>query len=186
MGKDTIAVMTARGPARILREGGSQAWVLNPRNAAKHTYVVMVQNQHNGKWGGATEPHGTAFMIGKISEVVPSTEDKSEGRYMIRMSEYARIDVQHTWKGANPIKYVSLEELGINIDEIQFLPMPPIGAINNGNDAVNDGGIADHPELPADAVDSSSLFKQAIDQAKAGLAAGLGIRPDQIEITISA
>jgi len=186
MGKNTIVVMTADGPARILKLGGSQSWVLKQENAEKRTYIVMVQNRHNGQWGGATEPHGMAFMIGKVSEVVPAKGDDSKQRYMVRISEYARIKVPQIWRGSNPVRYVSLEELGINIEEVKFLPMPAIDGLSNGIDDVNDGVDAMHLESIHTA-DAAVLAKPlTIPEAKAGLAATLGVRIDQIEITISA
>lgn len=172
-----VIVMTARGPDRILREGGSQAWVLNPDNARKHEYLVTVQNQHNGKWGGASEPHGTAFLIGRISDVVPSSEEKSEGRYMIRISEYARISLRHEWRGRNPVRYITLDELGIDPDELQFDPMPSVVS--------EDEEIGDElqPVVPDAPVKRGFL---TIPEAKEGLAASLGVSIDKIEIIIRA
>ena len=45
--EDTVIVFTARSPARIVREGGSQAWVLNPDRARQCTWLVCTQNTHN-------------------------------------------------------------------------------------------------------------------------------------------
>lgn len=50
-----LVVLTARGPARILAESGSQAWRLNPGNAGRLEFCVCVQNRHNGHWGGADQ-----------------------------------------------------------------------------------------------------------------------------------
>lgn len=189
MGKNTIVVMTADGPARILKLGGSQAWVLKPENGLKRTYIVMVQNRHNGQWGAATEPHGMAFMIGKISEIVPvpmKGEDPKQ-RYMIRINEYARIKVPQTWRGSNPVRYVSLEELGINIEEVKFLPMTNEDGTSDAIDADNDDTdvVRKNPIIATeDAV--NFVRRLTIPEAKAGLAATLGVRIDQIEITISA
>lgn len=179
MGSDTgVVVMTARGPDRIIQEGGSQAWVLNPKNALKHRYLVTVQNRHNGQWGGATEPHGTAFLIGKISDVVPSPEPKSKGRYLVKISEYARIAVPCKWRGSNPVRYLNIkDEFGIDPDSLEFLPVPTPNYENIGN--VDD---AQHE----DSVDSSEVLLLTIAQAKAGLAANLGVELDQIEIIIKA
>lgn len=178
-----VLVMTARGPDRILQEGGSQAWVLNPVNAAKHEYLVTVQNQHNGKWGGASEPHGTAFLIGRIRDVVPSREEGSQGRFMIRISEYARISIHYEWKGRNPVKYITLDEIGIDPDTLQFQPMP---AVEDEDEEVGDEwdpASAIPPNLSDIPVQQSGL---TIPEAKAGLAATLGVSVDKIEITIKA
>jgi len=58
----------------------------------------------------ARELHGTAFMIGRISDVVPSTE--TEGRWLVKFDEYARLDIPSFWQGwRNPVRYTTLEEL---------------------------------------------------------------------------
>lgn len=125
-------VMTARGPDRILAEGGTQAWHLNPENARRYGYVVCVQNRNNGNWGGATEPHLMAFLIGKISAVELSDESADQGkpsRYMIKISEYARIAVQApAWVGRNPVKYADLAYLDIqSLDDLEWHPVTMSG-----------------------------------------------------------
>lgn len=170
-----VMTMTARGLDRILKEGGSQAWVLNPINAKKHEFLITVQNQHNGKWGGASEPHGTAFLIGRISDVVPTTEKGSAGRYLILISEYARIHVPQIWKGQNPVRYVTLDELGIDPDTLEFLPMPTATVEDEAFGLEQDPASAPAKELFL-----------TIPQAKEGLAATLGVSIDKIEITIKA
>jgi len=175
-----VMVMTARGPERIVREGGSQAWVLNPANARKHEFLVTVQNQHNGKWGGATEPHGTAFLIGRISEVVPTTEEGSQGRYSIRISEYAKISIPYGWKGRNPVRYTTLDELDIDPEQLQFQPMPTVVA-------EPEVVMEEYPVESTNAPDAHAKQRfLTIPEAKAGLAATLGVSIDKIEITIKA
>ena len=66
---DTIVVFTARSPERIVREGGSQAWVLNAARAKQCTWLVCTQNRHNPdhEFSDATQEHGSAFLLGKVS-----------------------------------------------------------------------------------------------------------------------
>lgn len=176
--KTAVVVMTARGPDRIIQEGGSQAWVLNPKNAAKHPYLITVQNRHNGQWGGATEPHSTAFLIGKISEIVPSPEPESKDRYLIKISEYARISFPCKWRGSNPVRYLDIkEEFGIDPESLEFQPMPsqPVAHASTVEEVQRE-----------DNVNADEGLVLTIAQAKAGLAASLGVRLDQIEITIKA
>ena len=40
---DVIVVFTARSPERIIRDGGSQAWVLNPARAKLCRWLVCTQ-----------------------------------------------------------------------------------------------------------------------------------------------
>jgi len=184
MGKHSaIVAMTAHGPAHILAEGGSKAWVLNPKNAARHKFVVLVQTRKKGNWGGATEPHGTAFLIGKVSAITKVCEPTFEGRYKIGISEYARINVEYKWRGSNPIRYAELEdEFGIDPDTLDFLPVSESGT-------APDPAPADMPprapeEKPGP--ESGIVKGLTIPMAKASLAAHLGVSIDDIEIIIRA
>src|SRR5688572_16385173 len=83
--EDTVAVFTARSPQRVVREGGSQAWVLNPVRAKQCTWLVCIQNRHNSDhdFEDATEPHGSAFLVGKISGLRRSEENPQEERWLV-------------------------------------------------------------------------------------------------------
>ncbi|WP_109523546.1 hypothetical protein [Nocardia aurea] len=90
-------------------------------------------------------------------------------RWMIQVSEYARIHIPHAWGGwRNPVKYATLEELRISVDDMQFEKMP--------EPTVSVRPIAAEP--PIAAVDLT------IAQARAGLTATYGVQPDAIEIII--
>lgn len=154
-----IAIYTGRPIKTILDDGGSQAWVLDKRNAQKAKYAVLCFNPH-AEWSEGNVNHGAAFLIGKISGVAPSPEQPE--RLIILFNEYVEVDLPDTWGGwRNPIKYTSLEELGINIDTLNFKPMP-----ENTNPSLK---VA-HP--------------LTIDAAKAGLALTFGVKPEAIEITV--
>ncbi len=167
-----LVVLTARGADRILSEGGSQAWRLRPENVKRVGFCVCVQNRHNGIWGGADQPHHSAFMVGRISNVVPSPEGDPR-RYIVEFSEYARIDSPNAWPGLrNPVRYASLEEFGITDPEaLTWHPMPVVGAAK-----VAPG--ASHDE------DGDGPGPLTIAEAKAGLALGLGVPETSIEITV--
>lgn len=168
---DTLIVFTARSPNRILAESGSQAWKLNPANAKRCRYLVCVQNAHNPdhEFSDATEPHGTAFLVGKISGIEPSPEGR-EGRWLIAISEYARIDIPGFWDGGRaPVRYSTIEKHGIDVAALQFVPMPQAPA-----------GAPPHRSSPA--APPSSVFAEA----KQAIAAAFGLRPEAVEITIRA
>jgi hypothetical protein len=120
---------------------------------------------------GGKELHATAFMIGRISSVVPSAE--TPGRWMPIFDEYAVIDKPEAWKGwRNPVRYTTLAELGINLAEIKFKPMPRrAGSERAGSEADS----LSEPGTPA---------KIDIDTAKRCLAAYYGVKPEDVEITI--
>jgi hypothetical protein len=166
---DTIVVFTARSPEQIVAEGGSQSWVLNPVRSRQSTWLLCTQNRHNADHGfDATQPHGTGFLLGRISEIRKS-EEGSHGRWMIAISEYALISIPNAWdRGRNPVRYTSLNKFNINLDELTFLPMPEF--------------TAPPAERPAPAPVSSGVL--TITEAKKQLAAAFGIKPDAIEITI--
>jgi hypothetical protein len=126
---DTVAVFTARSPERIIREGGSQSWRLTPSTVRQFKYVIAVQNQHNPdrNFSDATEPHGSAFLIGKISGVVKSPEDPEGRRYLIQISDYARIAAPNFWDGNRyPVRYLKLADTDSGIDpaRLKWTPMP--------------------------------------------------------------
>jgi hypothetical protein len=170
-GLDTIVVFTARSPARILREGGSQAWKLDPIRAKKCVWLVCTQNQHNvdTKFSDATEPHGSAFLLGKISSIRQSSDPGDEGRWLIAIDEFARINIPDVWKGwRNPVKYLSLNDLQTDATSIEFQSMPE-------RDASDDEGVSPvrgmHVAL-------------TIAEAKKALALTFGVKPEAIEITV--
>ncbi|CAH0357272.1 hypothetical protein [Sphingobium sp. CECT 9361] len=166
-----LSVLTARGFDRLLEEGGSQAWRLKPENAEKLAYCVCVQNQNNGHWGAADQPHHHAFMVGRIKSIVPSPEGRP-GRYLVVFSEYARIDVANAWPGLrNPIRYATLEDFGITDPEaLDWQPMPQPKA----------GGQGAHSEDE----EKDGFGPLTIAEAKAGLALGLGVPESAIEISV--
>jgi hypothetical protein len=167
--KNTIVVFTARSPGRIVREGGSQAWDLNPARARLCTWLVCTQNRHNPDhdFSDATESHGCGFLLGKVSGVRPSEELGGEGRWLITISEYARINRPDLWDHKrNPVRYASLAELGISLEDLDFQPLSSETAAVSGSRPI---------------VGSAPL---SIAEAKKALAATFGVKPEAIEITI--
>ena len=110
MTNTAVVVFTARSTERIVAEGGSEASVLNGARARRCDYLVCTQNTH-GDWGDGHEPHGSAFLVGKLDDVVPSPENKD--RWVIKISEYARVSLPNKWDGGrNPGKPVHLGRAG--------------------------------------------------------------------------
>lgn len=134
MNDSAVVVFTARGFERLLEDGGSSAWVLSEKRASRCKYVVCVQNRdpadnHNDDWGNVSAPHKNAFFIGKISDVVasPDWNGSRPKRWLIKVSEYAKVSYPDMWDGArNPVAYSSLSNLGINEKELKFIKMPEI------------------------------------------------------------
>ena len=170
--EDTVVVFTARSPERVVREGGSQAWVLNPTRAKGCTWLVCTQNRHNAdhEFSDATEPHGAGFLLGRISAIRNSQADGDEDRWIIAISECARIDKPDLWDhGRNPVRYTSLAALGIDPAKVEWQKMPQAEA---------------QPDQATKASSGVSPALLTIAEAKKQLAATFGIKPDAIEITI--
>jgi hypothetical protein len=172
--EDAIVVFTARSPDRIIREGGSQAWVLNGARAKNCTWLVCTQNRHNPdhEFSDATQPHGTAFLLGKISGIRETVEESKDGkqRWLVAISEFARINLADVWDhGRNPVRYTSLKELGIDPVKAKFQAMP------------KDDAAPSSRGQPSVAAAAGML---TIAEAKKALAATFGVKPDAVEITI--
>lgn len=165
-----LVVLTARGTQRLLKEGGSQAWRLNPDNALRHTYCVCIQNR-NAHWGGADNDHHQAFMIGRIKEIVPSQE--ALDRYLVVFSEYALIKHPDCWpKHRNPVLYANLEDFDVtDPTALTWHPMPPCA-------------IKSSISQPAEDDAKESIEPLTIQKAKERLAISLGVPETAIEITV--
>lgn len=166
---EAIAVFTCKSLEHILRLGGTASWTLNRAQARRYPYVVCARNSHHKEAEG-DEPHQSAFLVAKIKDVVPSPENPA--RWMIAFSEYAEVTVPDVWRGwRNPVRYTTMEELGIDTAKLTFKPMttPPSGDVQQA--AEEDG-------------DEAEVFTLTIAQAKLGLANAFGVPPEAIEITI--
>lgn len=166
MATPAIAIFTGKATSTILGLGGSQSWVLDRNKAGRYKYAVLYFNS-NAHWSprGFAE-HGDAFLVGRIADIVPSSD--TAGRWKVVFDAYAEAHGMGTWGGwRNPIRYTTLEELGIDGTELHFQPMPEL------------------PEKPAAAREISlEPVRLTIETAKAGLAATYGVKPDAIEIII--
>lgn len=173
MAKNVLAVFTFRSAERIIQEGGSQAWNLDPKNAIRCKYLVCCRNHHAKGGAEGPEEHGAAFLIGKISSVEPAPERPE--RYIVRISEYALINSQTVvWPGSrNPVWYVD-DLSDLQIDEVPFdwQPMPEGSEVPPQNAQAVSGAI------------SATSVKLTIAEAKAGLAATFGVSPEHIEIIV--
>lgn len=117
---------------------------------------VVVVRNRHADWSEAGVDHRTAFLIGKVAGV-KAVDD----RFVVQFSEYADIDIANAWDGSrNPVGYTTLEAESIKIGSLKWKPFPGLGAVR-----------------------ATAL---TVEEAKAGLAASLGIDPEKIEIIIRA
>ena len=176
MSEQIAVVFTAKSIERITEEGGTAAWRLNRNHARRCSFVVCTRNAH-ADWVEGPEPHRSAFLIGRVSGVVPCrpTPENAEApnnRFLIQFSEFARIEIPDFWEGdRNPITYRSLEDLPLDLSTLKWEAMPEPNTAS-----------ADSIET----VNVQTLHGQALTmaEAKRGLALSFGVAPDAIEITI--
>lgn len=161
-----VVVFTGKSIDRVVSDGGSQSWVLDRNNALHCEYLVCCRSGID--WVEGPEPRGSAFLVGRISDVVPSTETK--GRWLIKICAFSRVAIPNVWQGwRNPVRYTDFASLGIDPNTLTFEPMPePV--------------ITTQSVTPSDARPSGSPL--TISEAKRGLALSFGVSEDAIEITI--
>jgi hypothetical protein len=138
MRHDAIVVFTAKSREEILAEGGSRDWRLDPVRARRAEFLVCTQNRHNTGLAAPTAPHGQAFLIGRISAIVPSPQRPD--RWLVNIRDYIACDIPNIW-GRNghlryPVWYTTLEDLGIELDHLPaFAPLPSPHAAGGLSDA---------------------------------------------------
>tara|TARA_R100001132_G_scaffold6974_1_gene6254 strand:+ start:75 stop:563 length:489 start_codon:yes stop_codon:yes gene_type:complete len=158
MAQDVIQVLTYKSVETILSTGGTQSWALDRNRARNCEFAVVCRNASTREAQGP-EDHGSAFMVGRIKDVVPSTD--TPGRWLITFSEYALVDWKDEWEGRNPVAYYRTDDYGETEDfsSLDFQPMPVM--------------VVPAPSSP-----------MTISRAKKELAESLGVSPDSIEIIV--
>jgi hypothetical protein len=163
MANNVAVVFTFKSTERLLGEGGTSSWRLRRSNARACEFAVCTRNARDSRTEGP-EPHQSAFMVGKVKDVVPTPDRK--GRFLIQFSEYALVNVADVWKGdRNPIRYAeSLQDLGIDPSTLKWKPMPAQPTATTPTPAAPKG--------------------LTIPEAKQGLSVTFGVPPEAIDITI--
>jgi hypothetical protein len=178
MSEKALVVFTAKSRETIIENGGTSSWSLRPGIVRKFKFAVCTRNAHReqdtGTGPAGPEPHGTAFLVGRISDVQKVGERNGRDRFLVTFDAIAEMDVRSVWDGSrNPVRYVDvavLEEKGIVFDKLHFVP---IKAPEKAEPDAEPAGRADR--------ETTSL---TIAQAKQGLALKFGVSADSIEITI--
>lgn len=159
-GDDSVVVVfTAKTADDILRKGGTSSWVLDAKRARRCRYVVCTRNTHADWAKGGGEPHGSAFLVGIVSGVTPVDDN----RYRIEIDRYVNVVLPEIWQGwRNPVRYTTMAALGIDPAALSFRE------------------LSEAPEL------AEEVAPLSIAAAKRGLALGLGVPEQAIEITVRA
>ncbi len=167
MTDNVLQVFTYKSVETMFEFGGTQSWALDRNRAKACKYVVMCRNAHHPDVEGP-EAHHSAFMVGKVSDVVESTED--EHRWLVLFDEYALVEVRERWEGRNPVRFFTVGDYDglIDFDALDWKPMPE----------PSERAVA---AAPAPAATKKGM---TIAEAKTALALTFGVDPSAIEITI--
>ncbi|MGB3204184.1 MAG: hypothetical protein WBB28_04285 [Crinalium sp.] len=168
--KKALVVFEGYPAENILRQGGSFSWRLDPERAKQYDYLICCCSTQD------SELKDSAFLIGKISDVIPSPEEKAPDRWMINISGYAPVNISNVWEGwQNPVHYFSDEEiqkfeekLGKSIDKLDFQPVMK----------------AEGEPNPEAELEGESLKTLTVKKAKIDLAKVFGVDVNAIEIII--
>ena len=157
-----IAVFTGKKLETLLSQGGSGPWVGSSERVKQQEYLVCIRKATPG-----SELHGNAFFVGKISAVEAHGFDRrGQQRWFYKVSEFAVPTQNIPWHWRNPVRYTTLEDLGIDLKKLEFTPAP----------------VPTQDLPPPEALSSAKPL--SIAEAKAGLAAKFGVSPDAIDIHI--
>ncbi|SCB43319.1 hypothetical protein GA0061099_1007249 [Bradyrhizobium yuanmingense] len=161
-----VVVFTSETRQEILGHAGSRGWVLSPKSVEHCPYLVCCRRQIWGNKAEGIAPR-TAFLVGRISSLTPLDETKNsrgQARFHIGISDFADIAVAEVWRKElrNPVAYAGLKQLGIQLKRLKFQPVPD----------------------PRPTVSDETRGGLTIAEAKKGLAAAFGVRPEDVEITI--
>jgi hypothetical protein len=160
-----IALRTNESVEEITNRGFTGNWSTRLDRAQEHRFVVLVRNAKHPS-APADVVHDTAFLICRIGGVREVAERTTDGRprIAIDVTHVAPINVPGAWGDSrNPVAYVDLNMLGINVDDLDFQEVHP----TLGSPMPND-------------VDAGLTF----DEARAALARRYGVKPSAVEICI--
>jgi hypothetical protein len=178
-------VFTYKSFEHILRDGGTQSWRMHSSHIGSFGYVVCARNRRHNPVEGPEE-HGSAFLLGKVKDVVPTTDPEAiadakktgKKRYLIRMNEAAIINIPKFWQwGRWPTHYDDLQALKIDPADYEFKPLA---------DMLAEMLIATEVSKPVRTPVSPPVrgLREYIEAAKVSLGAQLGIDASAIEITV--
>ena len=177
---DALIVFTAKTVAMILGNGGTSSWALSASSMRDVRYVVCTRNsdrKYDEECGPRPEAHGEAFLVGKVSGLKLEKVKNNRKRYLVEMREYAHVSVPDFWThDRNPTRYTDSNTLylrGIDVEKLQWLPMPDI-----------DGVIGVLPQ-PLDEGAVSTKGGLSIAEAKRGLSIKFGVTEESIQIVIN-
>lgn len=164
--KDAVMVFTSKSLETMIQEGGTGNWA-GKEERLKHTKWVVATRNLKSDWTQGDEPHGSAFLIGRVSGVKPAPSPEKD-RFVIQFDQFASIRTLNAWtNNRNPIAYTSLHDLGIDPEKLDWKAFPP-----QANTSGHQNTFSEAPST-------------VIDQARAMIANALSISPEAVKITVA-
>lgn len=129
MAHSAVVVFTSKDSGTLIAQAGSSCWALRPERARSREYVVCTWNERRAVRGEEEQvAHGAAFLIGRVSDVVPCDraplpDRKNLTGWCIKFDKYARINVPDAWpRHRQPVAYVGDVEhlLGLRLDALDW------------------------------------------------------------------
>ena len=155
-------VFTSKSLETMKAEGGTGNWA-GKEERLKHTKWVVAARNLKSAWTQGDEPHGSAFLIGRVSGVKAAPAPESD-RFVIQFDRYADLSIPKAWtNNRNPIAYTSLSALGIDPEKLEWKNFPI-------------------PTPQGTQVDAPA---NVIDQARTMIAHALSIPPEAVKITVA-
>ncbi|HEY8572743.1 hypothetical protein [Phenylobacterium sp.] len=170
-----LTVLTFKSAEHLLADGGTQSWVLNRKRALTCRYVVCARHRQ-GPWKAeGPEPHKHAFLVGRIDDIVPSSENAS--RWCVMFSEYALLNgPKLPLESASPTQYFpTLKSLGIDEAALHWQTLASSASAPPSTTLASPARAAT-ARTPA----------QTLNDAKAMVATAFGVAPEAIEIIVRA
>jgi hypothetical protein len=127
---------------------------------------VICRNAHSG-WSQDSKPHNSAFLVGTILDIVPSTE--TPGRWKVLIGEYSEVAIPDIWEGRYPVHYTTLSALGINIEDYNLQTMLH---------------VPEEEEVLEEEAPKTLSFSEIITAKKYELSKELGLDVSKIEISV--
>ena len=199
--RKVFAVYTSHGLQDFEVFGGTARWKAVPQKVRQCKYVVCVkkQGEMQGGFGNPYVAPGTAFLIGRISDVrevavgdpqfYMGDAYEAPGRYLVRFDEYAEISLPDFWtRSQNPIAYRPEAELLnlLSIRDLEDLDFKPLRKASDAEIVSYKDRLPTKPKAHAFYQVGHSAPCLTIPQARQGLARQFGVAEENIEITIRA
>lgn len=187
---EVLTVLTFKSARHIVSDRGTQSWVISQRRARRCGYVVCVRHQQGPYKAEGDEPHKHAFLVGKVSDVVPSDETKD--RFKVEISEYAIVGgPQIPLNSASPTQYFpSLSSINIDYNSLNWKPISDLPDETASTPLAAAPAVSEHGDGSDDDdgkdEDGGIVTMSVIMQAKKLIAEGLQVPLSAVEIIVRA